>query len=69
VIRSVAEACRSEGVTPVGVMGSPLLGPAGNVEFLLYARMGAIVETDFDARAEQAITEGMELAGTRGPLA
>jgi 23S rRNA (cytidine1920-2'-O)/16S rRNA (cytidine1409-2'-O)-methyltransferase len=65
-IRSVAEACRSEGVTPVGVMTSPLLGPAGNVEFLLYARTGTVAETDFDSMAEQAVTEGMELAGSRG---
>jgi 23S rRNA (cytidine1920-2'-O)/16S rRNA (cytidine1409-2'-O)-methyltransferase len=37
-IRSVAQACRETGIQPVGVIDSPLLGPAGNAEFLLLTR-------------------------------
>jgi 23S rRNA (cytidine1920-2'-O)/16S rRNA (cytidine1409-2'-O)-methyltransferase len=33
----VAGAFSSLGVSPLGVMASPLLGPAGNAEFLMYA--------------------------------
>ncbi len=38
VLRSVAEACVEAGFEVLGVAPSPLLGPAGNVEFLLHAR-------------------------------
>lgn len=38
ILSEVAEACRREGLEVDGVMASPLLGPAGNVEFLLHAR-------------------------------
>jgi 23S rRNA (cytidine1920-2'-O)/16S rRNA (cytidine1409-2'-O)-methyltransferase len=41
VIDDVAEACRQVGLPPRGVMCSPLLGPAGNAEFLLHAVRGA----------------------------
>ena len=41
VLRSVAVSCERAGLVPVGSMPSPLLGPAGNVEFLLHARPGA----------------------------
>ena len=40
VLQSVEEHCRAEGLFPLDVMSSPLLGPAGNVEFLLHARAG-----------------------------
>ncbi|HXF72083.1 MAG TPA: TlyA family RNA methyltransferase, partial [Actinomycetota bacterium] len=36
----VAEACRAAGIEPADVMASPLLGPAGNAEFLLHAVAG-----------------------------
>ena len=39
-IEGVARACEEAGSTPVAVMGSPLVGPAGNVEFPLHARKG-----------------------------
>jgi 23S rRNA (cytidine1920-2'-O)/16S rRNA (cytidine1409-2'-O)-methyltransferase len=39
-ILEVAEALRSAGIGPRGVMASPLRGPAGNREFLLYGRRG-----------------------------
>lgn len=37
-IEGVAGACSISGVDPAGVMASPLSGPAGNVEFLLWAK-------------------------------
>jgi 23S rRNA (cytidine1920-2'-O)/16S rRNA (cytidine1409-2'-O)-methyltransferase len=51
----VARACRAEGATPLGAMASPLLGPAGNVEFFVHARRGAAPSpVDLDG----AIVEG-----------
>jgi len=41
VLDEVTTAFDAAGVTPQGLMASPVLGPAGNVEFLLYARRGA----------------------------
>jgi 23S rRNA (cytidine1920-2'-O)/16S rRNA (cytidine1409-2'-O)-methyltransferase len=38
VLRSVADASRDAGFLVRGLVPSPLLGPAGNVEFLLHAR-------------------------------
>lgn len=40
-IHAVAKACEQSHAGPRGVMASPVRGPAGNVEFLLHARMGA----------------------------
>lgn len=40
-IERVARASRDEGAGPLAVMASPLRGPAGNVEFLLHARVGS----------------------------
>jgi 23S rRNA (cytidine1920-2'-O)/16S rRNA (cytidine1409-2'-O)-methyltransferase len=51
----VARACRAEGAAPLGAVASPLLGPAGNVEFFLHARRGAAPSVvDLDG----AIVEG-----------
>jgi 23S rRNA (cytidine1920-2'-O)/16S rRNA (cytidine1409-2'-O)-methyltransferase len=41
VLDEVTTALDAAGVTPQGLMASPVLGPAGNVEFLLYGRRGA----------------------------
>jgi 23S rRNA (cytidine1920-2'-O)/16S rRNA (cytidine1409-2'-O)-methyltransferase len=41
VVVAVADAFANEGAAPIGIMVSPLRGPAGNVEFLLHARKGA----------------------------
>lgn len=41
VLKGVVDACRKHDLAPMGVMASPLRGPAGNVEFLLYARSGS----------------------------
>jgi len=38
VLHEIAAACDRLELPPRGVMASPLLGPAGNVEFLLHAR-------------------------------
>ena len=37
-IAGVAAALREAGATPLGVLASPITGPAGNAEFLLHAR-------------------------------
>jgi 23S rRNA (cytidine1920-2'-O)/16S rRNA (cytidine1409-2'-O)-methyltransferase len=52
-LEKVASAFASQGATIMGAMASPLLGPAGNAEFLLHARAPGPV--------------GRE-AGTAGPL-
>lgn len=39
-IDQAAEACARAGAGPLGVIPSPIRGPAGNVEFLLHARIG-----------------------------
>jgi 23S rRNA (cytidine1920-2'-O)/16S rRNA (cytidine1409-2'-O)-methyltransferase len=51
-------------VRPMGVMASPLLGPAGNVEFFVHGRRGApAAERGPDARAAiaAAVDEGIRL--------
>ena len=40
VLTETVETCRAEGIEVLGVMASPLPGPAGNVEFLLHGRRG-----------------------------
>ena len=40
VVQEVCAAARSLGLKPAGVIPSPLLGPAGNREFLAYLRRG-----------------------------
>ena len=58
VLEEIASACRSAGVGVVGVAPSPLVGPAGDVEFLLYGRRGA-AESVVDL--DEAINEGKGL--------
>jgi 23S rRNA (cytidine1920-2'-O)/16S rRNA (cytidine1409-2'-O)-methyltransferase len=61
-IEQVAAACVAEGLGPRAVMASPLPGPAGNVEFPLYAvRGGEGASLDLDA----AIDEGRRVRGAR----
>ncbi len=53
-LEKVASAFASQGATIMGAMASPLLGPAGNAEFLLHARArvetaGAVAATGTDA--------------------
>jgi 23S rRNA (cytidine1920-2'-O)/16S rRNA (cytidine1409-2'-O)-methyltransferase len=40
-LERVASAFASQGATIMGAMASPLLGPAGNAEFLLHVRVRA----------------------------
>ena len=55
VLREVADAALAAGLEPVGAIGSPILGPEGNREFLLHLRV--------PTRPVRA-----ELAGTAAPL-
>jgi len=62
VVDGAAAALRAEGIAPAGVMASPVLGPAGNVEFLLYGRGGETGSAGFgQAGVEAAVREGEEL--------
>jgi 23S rRNA (cytidine1920-2'-O)/16S rRNA (cytidine1409-2'-O)-methyltransferase len=62
-LESVAESSRRAGAAPLSAMASPLLGPAGNVEFFLHARVGAEPATaDLDA----AVREGEALRPVQG---
>jgi 23S rRNA (cytidine1920-2'-O)/16S rRNA (cytidine1409-2'-O)-methyltransferase len=63
VLADVTEACRHEGLQVDLAMASPVLGPAGNVEFFLSARAGGgtppVEDTGPDLEA--AIQEAIEL--------
>jgi 23S rRNA (cytidine1920-2'-O)/16S rRNA (cytidine1409-2'-O)-methyltransferase len=61
VLTRVVDACSSEKVATVGLMASPLRGPAGNVEFLLHGRPGlAVLEGGGEAGAiEEAVGEAL----------
>jgi 23S rRNA (cytidine1920-2'-O)/16S rRNA (cytidine1409-2'-O)-methyltransferase len=59
VISSVAVAAAAAGFAPQGMMASPVRGPAGNVEFLMWARRdGVNVPVDL----ERAVLEAREVA-------
>jgi 23S rRNA (cytidine1920-2'-O)/16S rRNA (cytidine1409-2'-O)-methyltransferase len=61
-VLDVADACAAAGAAPRRVTPSPLPGPAGNVEFLLWATKGAAAEgLDVDA----AVREGVRIGGDR----
>jgi 23S rRNA (cytidine1920-2'-O)/16S rRNA (cytidine1409-2'-O)-methyltransferase len=58
VLDGVARAFVDAGVGPLGVMASPLVGPAGNVEFLMHAQRGSTgTALDIDG----AVADGEEL--------
>jgi 23S rRNA (cytidine1920-2'-O)/16S rRNA (cytidine1409-2'-O)-methyltransferase len=62
VLRQVADAARRAGLRPLGVIASPLRGPAGNREFLLHLAVGPTPGTepaDLEARLIAAV-EGVE---------
>jgi 23S rRNA (cytidine1920-2'-O)/16S rRNA (cytidine1409-2'-O)-methyltransferase len=42
VLRQVAESARGLGLSPVGAIASPILGPEGNREFLMHLRVGPV---------------------------
>jgi 23S rRNA (cytidine1920-2'-O)/16S rRNA (cytidine1409-2'-O)-methyltransferase len=57
-IAAAAEAAGEAGAPALGIVASPITGPAGNVEFLLHARVGA-PEPSLDLEA--AVRAGEEL--------
>ncbi|GGK84274.1 TlyA family RNA methyltransferase [Sphaerisporangium melleum] len=59
-VRDVARAAGELSLTVRGVTASPLPGPSGNVEYLLWLGKGpgAAPVADLDAEIERAITEG-----------
>jgi len=54
VLEDVLRFCRDSGFGPLGLMRSPLRGPKGNVEFLLWAREG-VPGSDLGAALEQVL--------------
>jgi 23S rRNA (cytidine1920-2'-O)/16S rRNA (cytidine1409-2'-O)-methyltransferase len=58
VLGEVADACHASGIGVTAVMASPLLGPAGNAEFLLHGRKG---EPDRTVDLDTAVAEGERL--------
>jgi 23S rRNA (cytidine1920-2'-O)/16S rRNA (cytidine1409-2'-O)-methyltransferase len=62
-IERVADATRRAGAEPLDVMASPLIGPAGNAEFLLIARRGADAQ-GIEAKVERARAEAEALVAT-----
>jgi 23S rRNA (cytidine1920-2'-O)/16S rRNA (cytidine1409-2'-O)-methyltransferase len=75
VMNDVISAGEREGLQPLDVMASPLVGPAGNVEFLLHARGGrsgaepggGADDGSVERAIDRAIQEGsMKLETNRG---
>ena len=58
VLEEIVSACETRGIGVSGVVPSPLVGPAGNVEFLLHGRRGA---QDGVCDLDDAIGEGERL--------
>jgi 23S rRNA (cytidine1920-2'-O)/16S rRNA (cytidine1409-2'-O)-methyltransferase len=59
-LEGVVEACEASGSMPDQAMASPLLGPAGNVEFFIHAVKGGLSQPpDLGA----ALREGMRIRG------
>jgi len=55
----VASALEGAGAAIMGAMASPLPGPAGNVEFLLWARAGAAPSGGVDRALDDAVAEAL----------
>jgi 23S rRNA (cytidine1920-2'-O)/16S rRNA (cytidine1409-2'-O)-methyltransferase len=70
VLRSVADASRDAGFVPRGIAPSPLLGPAGNVEFLMHARRpsetGIASTNGLDRMIDAAVGEGEAVRSAGG---
>ena len=62
-LRSVAESCVEAGFEVLGVASSPLLGPAGNVEFLLHARRDTGRPGEPEGSSERMIRLAVEEGG------
>ena len=66
-MRSVASSCGELGFRVRGIMASPLLGPAGNVEFVLHATRPPGAEPGpVSGMIERAVQEGLQLRGRGG---
>jgi 23S rRNA (cytidine1920-2'-O)/16S rRNA (cytidine1409-2'-O)-methyltransferase len=66
----VADAAARVGWPARDATASPLLGPAGNVEFLLHLQAGQHGAPDLEARLDDAVAEGVarrDEVGRRGP--
>ena len=66
VLREVAAAASAEGFGVRGVMVSPLLGPAGNAEFLLWATARAVTGPLPNGEVDTAIAEANALVARHG---
>ena len=64
-VRDVARAAQGAGARVRGVVASPLPGPRGNVEYLLWL-VGAAADCP-EAQNEQAIDNAIEIAVSEGP--
>ncbi len=60
VLIEAGRTCASAGAAPQGAMASPVLGPAGNVEFFLHAARGG-AERPLDI--ERVVADGLRLRG------
>lgn len=56
----VADSARSLGWGRLDVTASPLLGPAGNVEFLMHLQLGAVADAAFEEAVGHAVAAGIE---------
>jgi 23S rRNA (cytidine1920-2'-O)/16S rRNA (cytidine1409-2'-O)-methyltransferase len=68
VLIGVVAACAREDVANVGLMASPLRGPAGNVEFLLHGRLGtpAVERVGGERAIEEAVGEALGVQESHG---
>jgi 23S rRNA (cytidine1920-2'-O)/16S rRNA (cytidine1409-2'-O)-methyltransferase len=64
-VETVMETCVRSGLSPLGVMASPLLGPAGNAEFLLHALRSPAPAGLDTAAVDEAVAEARRLVSTR----
>lgn len=57
VLETVAGYAQEHGFSVAGMTRSPISGPAGNIEFLMYLIAGGTTDTDTDAMIEGAMAE------------
>lgn len=64
VLEGVIDRAQDNGLQPVGLVASPLLGPAGNVEFLAHFMFRHKAETELDLAPmiDRALSEAASLA-------
>ena len=60
VLGEVLSSCRGAGLGARGVMASPLLGPAGNAEFFVYAVRG-VSAVGLDVSVDETVREALSL--------